>query len=181
MNIQSLPYYNEPYCNELDPLAPSWWRLGVNNRLFFVNPKFVFYTFWFDDEKVISRMRCFIVVHRSLLLSVYHFFISSKHVLSSKHALSTKHAFLPVFELWFIDQAHFINQARFLYFPCLVDIMCLVDKACLIDRVDFAAQFKSDQKPDRNDELIFNCMKGVRSKAAAVYFDRNVRINSSLN
>ena len=110
------------------------WRLGVNNKLFFFNPKFVLDTFQFDDEKVISRMGCFIVMHRSLLLSVYHLFISSKHVLSIKHVLSTKHAFLPVFELWFIDQAHFINQARFLCFPCLVDIMCLVDKACTVDK-----------------------------------------------
>ena len=49
-----------------------------------------------------------------------------------------------------------------------------LEEALELDNDDFAAQFECDQKPDKNDELIFYCMKGVRSASAALYFEQNV-------
>ena len=49
-----------------------------------------------------------------------------------------------------------------------------LEEALELDNDDFAAQFECNQKPDKNDELIFYCMKGVRSASAALYFEQNV-------
>ena len=51
-----------------------------------------------------------------------------------------------------------------------------LEEALELDNDDFAAQFECDQKPDKNDELIFYCMKGVRSASAALYFEQNVSL-----
>jgi len=47
-----------------------------------------------------------------------------------------------------------------------------LEEAIELDNDDFAAKFDA-QKPNVNDELIFYCMKGVRSKKAAMYFEQN--------
>jgi len=47
-----------------------------------------------------------------------------------------------------------------------------LEEAVELDSDEFAAKFGA-RKPSVNDELIFYCMKGVRSKSAALYFEQN--------
>jgi len=53
-----------------------------------------------------------------------------------------------------------------------------LEEALELDNEDFAAEFNA-QKPSVNDELVFYCMKGVRSKNAALYFQQNGFTNVS--
>merc|ERR1711892_1031723 len=53
-----------------------------------------------------------------------------------------------------------------------------LEEALELNDEDFAAQFDAE-KPNINDELVFYCMKGVRSKSAALYFEQNGYTNVS--
>jgi len=56
-----------------------------------------------------------------------------------------------------------------------------LEEALELDDEDFAAHFDA-QKPSVNDELVFYCMKGVRSRNAALYFQQNklIKLNVKL-